>query len=35
MDNKTKPLEFYIATNVNNEGNEEDYTIEEEAENNS
>ncbi len=34
MDNKTKPLEVYTATNMNNVRNEEDYTIEEEMENN-
>jgi hypothetical protein len=34
MDNKTKPLEVYIATNMSNVGSEEDYTIEEEAKNN-
>ncbi len=34
MDNKTKPLEVYIATNVNKVRSEEDYTIEEEIKNN-
>jgi hypothetical protein len=34
MDNMTKPLKVYIATNVSNVGSEEDYTIEEEVENN-
>ncbi len=34
MDNRTNPLKVYIATNVSNVGNEEDYTIEEEVENN-
>jgi len=34
MDNKTKPLKVYIATNMSNVGSEEDYTIEEEATNN-
>jgi hypothetical protein len=28
MGNKTKPSKVYTITNVNNEGNEEDYTIE-------
>jgi len=31
INNKTRPLEVYIATNLNNVGNEEDYTIEDEA----
>jgi hypothetical protein len=31
MDNKTKPLKVYIATNVSNVGNEEYYTTKEEA----
>jgi hypothetical protein len=31
INNKTRPLEVYIATNLNNGGNEEDYTIEDEA----
>jgi hypothetical protein len=30
MDNKTQPLEIYIATNINNHGGEEEYTLEEE-----
>jgi hypothetical protein len=34
MDNKTKPLEVYIATNVNNVRNENNYTIKEETKNN-
>ncbi len=34
MDNKTKPLKVYIATNVSNVGNEEYYTTKEEAQNN-
>jgi len=34
MDNKTKPLEVYIATNVSNVRSEKDYTIEEEIKNN-
>jgi hypothetical protein len=34
IDNKTRPLEVYIATNLNNGGSEEDYTIENEAKNN-
>jgi hypothetical protein len=34
MDNKTKPLKVYIATNVNNARSEEYYTTKEEVENN-
>ncbi len=34
MDNKTRPLEVYIIVNLNNEGSEEEYTIENEVENN-
>jgi hypothetical protein len=34
MDNKTKLSKVYIATNMSNAGNEKDYTIEKEAENN-
>jgi len=31
MDNKTKPLKVYTATNVSNVGNEKYYTTKEEA----
>ncbi len=34
MDNKTKPLEVYIAVNLNNAGSEQEYTTENEAKNN-
>ncbi len=34
MGNKTKPSKVYTTTNVNNVGNEKDYTIEQEVENN-
>jgi len=34
MDNKTKPLEVYIATNMSNVKNEKNYIIEEEVKNN-
>ncbi len=34
MDNKTQPLEIYIAINFNNHGGEEEYTLEEEIDRN-
>jgi hypothetical protein len=34
MDSKTRPLEIYITTNMNNVRSEKYYTIEEEVENN-
>jgi len=34
MDNKIRPLEVYSIINLNNARNEEEYTIENEAENN-
>jgi hypothetical protein len=34
MDNKTRPLEVYTIVNLNNEGSEKEYIIENEAENN-
>jgi hypothetical protein len=34
MDNKTAPSKVYIATNLNNAGNEENYTTKKEIENN-
>jgi hypothetical protein len=34
MDNKTRPSKVCIAININNTGNEEDYTTKEEVENN-
>jgi hypothetical protein len=34
MDNKIRPLEVYSTINLNNARNEEEYTIENEAENN-
>jgi hypothetical protein len=35
MDNKIKPLKVYTITNMNNGGNENDYTTKEKVENNS
>jgi hypothetical protein len=34
MDNKTKPLDVYIATNMRNARSEKDYSTKEEAKNN-
>ncbi len=34
MYGKTRPLQIYITTNMNNARSEKDYTIEEEVENN-
>jgi hypothetical protein len=34
MDDKTKPSEIYIATNVSNVRSEKNYTIKDEIENN-
>jgi hypothetical protein len=34
MDNKIRPSKVYIVMNLNNARNEEEYTIENEAENN-
>jgi hypothetical protein len=34
MDNKIRPSNIYTAVNLNNAGNEHEYTIENEAENN-
>jgi hypothetical protein len=34
MDGKTRPLQIYITTNMNNARSEKDYTTEEEIENN-
>jgi hypothetical protein len=34
MDNKTRPSKVYIATNVSNVGNDQDYTPKKEVENN-
>jgi len=34
MDNKIRPLEIYITTNLNNAKNEKEYTTKDEAENN-
>jgi hypothetical protein len=34
MDNKTRQLEVYIVVNLNNVGNEEEYTTKNEIENN-
>jgi hypothetical protein len=34
MDNKTQHLEIYIATNINNHGGDEEYTLEEEIDRN-
>lgn len=34
MNNKTQPLEIHIATNINNHGGEEEYTLDKEIDHN-
>lgn len=34
MNNKTQPLEIHIATNINNHGGEEEYTLNKEIDHN-